>query len=223
LSFIAGVTQKLELVTGILILPQRQTALAAKQAASLDILSGGRLRLGVGLGWNEVEYLALNENFHNRGKRIEEQIRVLRMLWSEPLVNYQGKWHSIPDVGINPLPVQRSIPIWFGGHAEPVLRRLARLGDGWMPLHPSAFEAQPNLELLDRFLEQAGRRRNQIGIEARIKYADGNPHAWEEIRRGWEREGATHITFDTMNCGFTTPGEHIQALQKFAGVAIYGS
>lgn len=218
LSFLASATQKLELVTGILILPQRQAALVAKQAASLDVLSGGRLRLGVGIGWNEVEYTCLNENFHNRGKRIEEQIQVLRLLWTEPLVDFQGNWHTIPDAGINPLPVQRPIPIWFGGHSEPVLRRLARLGDGWLPLHPSASEAKPNLDLLARFLEEARRTRSQFGIEARLKFGDGDPKAWEETLRGWQAVGATHITFDTMNSGFKTPGEHLQGLQKFANV-----
>jgi probable F420-dependent oxidoreductase len=223
LGFIAGVTQKLELVTGILILPQRQTALAAKQAATLDTLSGGRLRLGVGLGWNAAEYIALDENFHNRGKRIEEQIEVMRRLWVEPLVDYHGEWHTIPDAGINPLPVQRPIPIWFGGHAEPVLRRLARLGDGWLPLHPSAAEAISNLALLDRFLEEAGRTRADIGIEARVKFGDGIPSVWEQIQHGWQAEGASHLTIDTMNCGFTAPDEHIQALQKFARVMVQGA
>ncbi len=131
-AFMAGVTQIIGFTTSIIILPQRQTALVAKQAATLDRLSGGRLRLGVGLGWNEVEYVSLGQDFHTRGKRIEEQIHLLRRLWTEPLVNYAGRWDTIPDAGINPLPVQQPIPIWFGGNSEPALRRAARLGDGWM-------------------------------------------------------------------------------------------
>ncbi len=218
-SYLAGITRRLELVTGILILPQRQTALVAKQAASLDLLSGGRLRLGVGLGWNEVEYTGLNEDFHNRGKRIEEQVALLRRLWTEPLVDFTGQWHTIPDAGINPLPVQRPIPIWFGGHAEPVLRRTARLGDGWMPNYRNPAEARSSLDLLDRFLEEAGRSRSQIGIEARLSYAAGDPKTWEALMGGWRAEGATHLSFNTMGSGFKTPQEHIQAIRKFAEFA----
>jgi probable F420-dependent oxidoreductase len=218
-SYLAGITRRLELVTGILILPQRQTALVAKQAASLDLLSGGRLRLGVGLGWNEVEYTGLNEDFHNRGKRIEEQVALLRRLWTEPLVDFKGQWHTIPDAGINPLPVQRPIPIWFGGHAEPVLRRTARLGDGWMPNYRDPAEARPTLDLLDRFLEEAGRSRSQIGIEPRLSCGVGDPKTWETLLRGWQAEGATHLSFNTMGSGFKTPQEHIQAIRKFADFA----
>src|SRR5207237_6861582 len=123
---------RLEFFPGVIILPQRQTALVAKQAATLDVLSGGRLRLGVGLGWNAVEYQALGQEFHKRGKIIEEQVAVLRELWTEPLVNFAGQWHTIPDAGLNPLPIQRPIPIWFGGTAAAALRRAARLGDGWL-------------------------------------------------------------------------------------------
>ncbi|MBX7251491.1 MAG: LLM class F420-dependent oxidoreductase, partial [Candidatus Promineofilum sp.] len=132
-SHMAAVTTHLGFATGILILPQRETALVAKQAATLDVLCGGRLRLGIGTGWNEVEYVALGQDFHTRGRRQEEQIEVLRALWTQELVTFKGRWHDIPDAGLNPLPVQRPIPLWFGGHADVVLRRLARLGDGWMP------------------------------------------------------------------------------------------
>jgi probable F420-dependent oxidoreductase len=219
-SFLAGITRRIELVTGILILPQRQTALVAKQAASLDLLSGGRLRLGVGLGWNEVEYTGLNEDFHNRGKRIEEQVALLRRLWTEPLVDFKGQWHTILDAGINPLPVQRPIPIWFGGHAEPVLRRIARLGDGWMLNYHDPAEARPTLDLLGRFLEEAGRSRSQIGIEPRLSYGVGDPKTWETLMVGWQAEGATHLSFNTMGSGFKTPQEHIQAIRKFAEITL---
>jgi probable F420-dependent oxidoreductase len=149
-SFMAGLTQKLELVTGVIILPQRQTALVAKQAATLDVLSGGRLRLGVGLGWNEVEYTSLNEDFHNRGRRIAEQVQLMRMLWTQPLVDFKGRYHTIPDAGLNPMPVQRPIPVWFGGHSDEQLRRMAKLGDGWMLNYRTAAEAQPSIELIER-------------------------------------------------------------------------
>ena len=219
-SYLAGITQHLEFVTGILILPQRQTALVAKQAASLDVLSGGRLRLGVGLGWNKIEYIALNEDFHTRGKRIEEQVSLLRRLWTEPLVDFKGKWHTIPDAGINPLPVQQPIPIWFGGREERALRRAARLADGWLPNQRSAAEAKPSLVLLDRFLEEAGRTRGEFGLEPRIAYGTGDPKAWETAIRDWQVEGATHLSFNTMGSGFKTPQEHIQAIKKIAKVVL---
>src|ERR687892_732444 len=132
-GYLAACTQRLELVTGIVILPQRQTALVAKQAAAVDVLTGGRLRLGVGIGWNDVEYEALGEDFHNRGRRSAEQIELLRLLWTQEVVNFEGRYHKITYAGINPLPVQQPIPLWFGGGAPQVVKRLARLGDGWFP------------------------------------------------------------------------------------------
>jgi probable F420-dependent oxidoreductase len=217
-GFMASVTQKIEFTTGIIILPQRQTALVAKQAATLDVLSGGRLRLGIGLGWNEVEYAALNANFRDRGRRIEEQAVVLRQLWSQPLVTFDGRWHTIPDAGINPLPVQRPIPLWFGGHAEAVLRRAARLGDGWMPNYRTPTEAQPALALLERCLAEAGRSRADFGVEARLPFGDGNPETWLATLRGWQAIGATHLSINTMGCGFATPAAHLNALRRFAEV-----
>ena len=132
-GFLAGITERLELVSGVIILPQRQTVLVAKQAAEVDVLSGGRLRLGVGVGWNEVEYTGLNENFRNRGRRCEEKIAVMRALWTEEVIDYEGRWHRIPDAGINPLPVQRPIPIWIGGYVAATMDRIGRIGDGWFP------------------------------------------------------------------------------------------
>jgi probable F420-dependent oxidoreductase len=219
LGYVAGVTDRLGLVTGILILPQRQTVLAAKQAASLDVLSGGRLRLGVGLGWNEVEYTALNEDFHNRGRRIEEQISLMRRLWTEPLIDFKGKWHTIPDAGINPLPIQRPIPIWFGGEADVALRRIARLGDGWIAQQRLAADVRPALARLRRYIEEAGRTPGQVGLEARLAYGTGDPHDWETAVCDWQAEGATHLSFNSMGSGFKTPQEHLRAIQKFATVA----
>jgi probable F420-dependent oxidoreductase len=167
-SFMAAVTTTLEFATGIIILPQRQTVLVAKQTASLDVLSGGRLRLGIGIGWNEVEYIALNEDFHTRGKRLEEQVEVLNALWTEPLVNFEGKYHTIPDAGLNPLPVQRPIPLWFGGQAEAMLRRCAKYGAGWMPNYRSVKDAAPALAILEEELAAVGRNRKDFGLVAKV-------------------------------------------------------
>jgi len=215
-SFIAALTQHIELGTCILILPQRETALVAKQAATLDVLSGGRLRLGVGVGWNAVEYTALNENFHNRGRRIEEQVQLLRQLWTQPLVNFSGQWHYIPDAGINPLPVQRPIPIWFGGRADCVLNRAARLGDGWLPTYRTVAEAMPHFEKLSSYLREAGRSTDSFGIEVRLQYGDGNPDTWKKLMEDWQAVGATHCTLNTMGYGLTSPNDHIRAIRKFA-------
>lgn len=219
-SYMAGITQRIQFASGIIILPQRQTALAAKQAASLDVVSGGRFRMGIGIGWNKVEYQALNQDFHTRGKRIEEQVGVMRQLWTQPLVNFSGNWHTIPDAGINPLPVQRPIPIWFGGHADVVLRRIARLGDGWMPNSRSPESAKPELDKLTQYLESEGRSRGDIGIEARIKYEDGDLDQIGKLLMNWESIGATHISINTMGCGFESPGEHLDALRGLAAALL---
>jgi len=216
-AYLAAVTQKLELVSGIMILPQRQTVLVAKQAAALDILSGGRLRLGIGIGWNNVEYEALGENFHDRGRRSEEQVEVLRALWTNELVTYEGKWHKITDAGLNPLPVQRPIPIWFGGMAEQVVRRTARLGDGWMPMlsiRPDD-EGRATLDRLRGYAREAGRDPSAIGIENIITIADRSPEDWLDEVKGWKELGSTHVSVNTMKAGFKTPDEHIHAIERF--------
>lgn len=217
-SYMAALTSRVEFVTGILILPQRQTALVAKQAATLDVLSGGRLRVGIGNGWNEVEYTALGEDFSNRGRRSEEQVAVLRQLWTQPLVTYEGRWHKIPDAGLNPMPVQRPIPIWFGGHDERVLRRAAALGDGWMPNYRTVEQARPALDTLKRYLEQAGRDPATFGLEPRLNMSLVGEKDWKGVLKAWEEAGATHLSVNTMGCGFQTPSEHIQALRRFAEV-----
>lgn len=215
-SFMAGVTSRLGFTTGIIILPQRQTALFAKQAATLDVLSAGRLRVGVGLGWNEIEYIGLNEDFHTRGRRLEEQVQLLRLLWTQELVTFKGRWHEIQDAGINPLPVQRPIPIWFGGYVEAVQRRAARLADGWMPGFRTFVDAKSSLEMLEGFLAEVGRDRSTFGIEARMPYGDGNPDTWNKILQGWQTAEATYFDFNTLGAGFTTPAQHLAAIQKFA-------
>jgi probable F420-dependent oxidoreductase len=208
-SYLAGLTHTIEFVTGILILPQRQTALVAKQAATLDVLCQGRLRLGFGIGWNEVEYIALGENFHNRGVRMEEQVKLLRMLWTQPLVKFEGRWHNIPDAGINPLPVQRPIPIWFGGRDERVLERMARLGDGWMPNIYKLEQARPLLDKLDFYLVQAGRQKSSFGLEPRLNLSQVDQAGWLDYIRTWEDLGATHLMINTMCCGFEDDPAHL--------------
>ncbi|MBW8011391.1 MAG: LLM class F420-dependent oxidoreductase [Chloroflexi bacterium] len=215
-SFMAAVTKRIEFVPGIIILPQRQTVLVAKQAAALDVLSGGRLRLGIGTGWNPVEYTALNQDFHTRGKRQEEQVEVLRRLWTEQLVTYKGRWHTIPDAGLNPLPIQQPIPIWFGGSHPNVLRRIAKMGDGWLINQRNAAEAKPGLEKLDAFLKEVGRSREDIGLESRLMYADGNPDVWAQGMEEWRELGATHIALNTMYAGLDTAAAHIEAIKVFA-------
>lgn len=219
-SYLAGITTQLEFVTGIIILPQRETSLVAKQAATLDVLCAGKQRLGVGIGWNKVEYIAQNKDFHNRGKRIEEQVQLLNRLWTEPLVEFDGRWHSIADAGINPLPVQRPIPIWFGGHADIVLRRMARLGQGWMPTYRTAQDAAPSLENLAQYLEENGRSMADFGLEARLHLRHGQADVLARGLEAWKNAGATHVSLNTMGAGLQTPEEHIQAIQSFASVVL---
>jgi probable F420-dependent oxidoreductase len=215
-GYLAAVTERVELVPGVVILPQRQTVLVAKQAAEVDVLSGGRFRLGVGIGWNSVEYQALGEDFHNRGARSEEQIEVLRALWSEPVVTFHGRWHHIEAAGINPLPVRRSIPIWLGGSADATLRRTARLGDGWMPQFPPDDRARDMVERLRTYAREAGRDPAAIGIEARLDLdqTHGDEGAWKRFAEGWRTLGATHLTIETMGLGLPSPDAHVEMLRR---------
>jgi probable F420-dependent oxidoreductase len=215
-THMAAHTHSLVLETGILILPQRQTSLVAKQAATLDLLSSGRLRLGVGLGWNRVEYRALGEEFHNRGRRMEEQVALLRLLWTKPVVDFRGQWHTIEGAGLNPLPLQRPIPIWIGGYAEPALRRAARIGDGWMGSQRTPEETRPILEALERFLREEGRDRSRFGIETRMAYGEAHPAVWRATLEAWRSLGVTRVSLTTLGPERRTPQEHIAALRKFA-------
>lgn len=215
-SYMAGATNRISFLTSIVILPQRQTVLVAKQAATLDVLSGGRFRLGVGIGWNKPEYIALGQNFHNRGRRVEEQVDLMRTLWTEPLVNYSGEWETVEDAGLNPLPIQRPIPIWFGGHADPVIRRAARIGDGWIPNYPTAEDAMPHFEKLWGHLEEAGRSRSEFGLEVRLHYREGDTERLGELMQDWQYGGATHIGLNTMRSRLNGPAEHLGAMRAFA-------
>lgn len=217
-GYLAALTQTIELVTGILILPQRQTALVAKQAAEVDVLSGGRLRLGIGIGWNSVEYEALNEEFTNRGRRSEEQIDVMRALWTNDLVTFNGRWHTITDAGINPLPVQRPIPIWFGGYDDRVLRRIGRLGDGWIIAgggNSPTPEVTSAVERVKRYANDAGRDPSTMGFEKVIGYGDSTLGEGAESVRKWGDSGVTHLSLNTMNSGLATPSDHIAAIRRF--------
>jgi probable F420-dependent oxidoreductase len=215
-GFLAGVTTKLGLTTGIVILPQRQTVLVAKQAAEIDVLSDGRLRLGVGLGWNYVEYEALGENFKDRGHRVEEQVAVLRRLWTEPLVTYRGEHFTINNAGLNPLPIQRPIPVWFGGFTDAPIKRAARLGDGWFPGGRSPDDSlKRHLDLLHQTLDAAGRDRKNFGIDPWISIKGLSKDEFHERAETWRNLGATHSAIDTMRAGFKSPQEHINAIRSF--------
>ena len=209
----------LELVNGILILPQRQAVLVAKQAAEVDVLTGGKMRLGVGIGWNFVEYEALGENFHNRGRRIEEQIAVMRRLWTEELVDFEGKYHSVKQAGINPMPVQRPIPVWMGGGAEPVMKRIAKIADGWFPQFQPGDDARERLERLRGYIREAGRKPEDVGIEGRISMFNTPEDQWAKAVRDWQELGATHLAINTMNAGLSSPQQHIDAIRRFKEAA----
>lgn len=224
MAYMAGITRSLQLVTGILILPQRQTALVAKQAAEVDVLSEGRLRLGVGVGWNPVEYEALGEDFHTRGIRCEEQIEVLRALWTQEVVSFQGRWHQITHAGLNPMPLQRPIPIWIGtgsnqSYAPPerVLRRIARLADGWFA-YPRLTPDEAGREAIARlhaYAREAGRDPSSIGMECRIGVAGKGQEEWAKEATAWEEMGATHLSVETRRGGLKFPQEHVEAIRRF--------
>jgi len=212
-GYLAGITRTLELVTGVLVLPQRQTALVAKQAAEVDVLSGGRLRLGVGIGWNRVEYDALGATFTDRGARSAEQVEVLRALWAEPTVTFEGRWHRVEDAGILPRPARGRIPVWFGGNAEAVLRRAGEIGDGWLPQRPPDETARAMVHRVRSYAVQAGRDPSALGFEARLKLAEVPQGKWADFVGGWRNLGATHLCLSTMGLGLATVDDHIRMLR----------
>ena len=215
-GYLAGITEKLELATGILILAQRQTVLVAKQAAAIDVLTGGRLRLGISVGWNDVEYEALGEDFHNRGRRSEEQIEVMRALWTRELVTYDGRWHKVTDAGLNPLPVQRPIPVWLGGSADRVLSRIGRLADGWVlpgSVRRPDDEARAVIGTVHEQARSAGRDPSDIGLEKVFNFAVAKDPAAEVS--AWGDLGITHFSVNTMGAGLSSPDGHIEAIRRF--------
>ncbi|HEV8230526.1 MAG TPA: LLM class F420-dependent oxidoreductase [Candidatus Limnocylindria bacterium] len=218
-GYLAACTTRLELAPAVVILPQRQTALVAKQAAEVDVLARGRTRLGVGLGWNEVEYLALGEKFRDRARRIEEQIAVLRLLFTQEIVDYTGRWHRIDRAGLNPLPVQRPIPIWMGGNADPAVRRIARLADGWFT-HLQPDEAgRERLAAFHSYLRDAGRDPGTFPIEGRVGAAKRTPDEWARLAKGFADMGLTHLEFNTMGAGCVSVDEHIALVTRFRETA----
>ena len=225
LGYVAALTTRITLATGILILPQRQTALVAKQAAEIDVLSGGRLRLGIGVGWNQVEYEALNQDFHTRGRRSAEQIAVLRALWTQEVVDFHGRWHHITHAGLNPLPVQRPIPIWFGVGSsqnpqppEAVLRRVAYLADGWSPNIPTNAEGKDIVARVHHYAIEAGRDPATLPLEGRVRIAGKSPAEWVTLVQAWAGLGATHIIVETRGGGLVFTHQHLAALRQFQEV-----
>ena len=222
-GFLAACTTKIEFSTQVLILAQRQTVLVAKQAASLDVLSKGRFRLGVGIGWNPVEFTGLNENFSNRGRRSGEQLQVLKALWAEQHVSFKGEWHTIEDAGINPRPESRSIPLWLGGHEDAVLRRIAKWCDGWIMLaHPLGDVAKAEFEKLREYVHAEGRDPASIGLEVWVSTAEGTPDDWRRDAEGWKALGVTHLTLNSVysrdrhkRISGRTVADHITAMRDY--------
>ena len=231
-SYLAPMVPRLGLATAVIVLPQRQTAIVAKQAAEVDVLSGGRLTLGVGIGWNTVEYEALGMRFTDRGKRIEEQIAVLRALFTEEIVDFKGRWHRIDRAGLNPMPVQRPIPIWMGGGwnarektiIEPAVRRIARIADGWFTHIPATEEGRAGMERFKRLVQEAGRDLADVPVEGRIAARDG-AEEWKRAADAYRDMGMTRVELTTMGAGYRALDEHLDALRRFreglsrAGVA----
>lgn len=214
-GYLAAITTTLELVTGVIILPQRQTALVAKQAAEVDLLSDGRLRLGIGIGWNAVEYEALGENFGNRGKRSEEQIAVLRRLWTEPSVTLDGRYHRLTGAGLAPLPVQRPVPVWIGSASDAGYRRAGRLADGWFPMMAPGPGLDHARAVLSAAAEEAGRDPSTIGMEGRVAWRGDDDAALQEIG-AWARAGASHLSINTMGAGLATVDAHLEVLSRLS-------
>lgn len=213
-GYLAAITS-LELVTGVIILPQRQTALVAKQAAEVDLLSSGRLRLGIGVGWNAVEYEALGEDFGNRGKRSAEQIALLRRLWTEPAVTFEGEFHRVIGAGLAPLPVQRPIPVWIGAASAPGYRRAGRLADGWFPMMSPGPRLDEARAVVEQAAVEAGRDPGSIGMEGRVTWRGDAGAAAEELA-GWAAAGASHVSVNTMGAGLKTVDDHLAVLTTVA-------
>jgi probable F420-dependent oxidoreductase len=215
-GYLAAVTS-LELVTGIVILPQRQTVLAAKQAAEVDLLTNGRFRFGVGLGWNAVEYDALGKDFTNRGRRMDEQVLLLRRLWTEQTVTFEGTFDRIVGAGLAPLPVQRPIPVWMGAHSAPAYRRIGRLADGWFPQVPPGPRLEEARAIVHAGAAEAGRDPSALGMEGRVTWTGDGDRLADHAAR-WRAAGATHLSVNTMGGGLIGADGHVAALTAAAEI-----
>ncbi|MCU1463798.1 MAG: hypothetical protein JWO37_3873 [Acidimicrobiales bacterium] len=214
-GYLAAITS-LELVTGIIILPQRQTVLAAKQAAEVDLLTAGRFRFGVGLGWNAVEYEALGKDFTNRGRRLDEQVVLLRRLWTEPTVTFEGTYERVTGAGLAPMPIQRPIPIWFGAASPAAYRRAGRLADGWFPQVPPGPKLDEARAEVERAARDAGRDPATIGMEGRVTWGEGGVEKLIEQLGRWRDAGATHVAINTMGAGLRSVDDHLRVLAEGA-------
>ena len=222
-GYLAAITTRLRLATAVIVLPQRQTALVAKQAAEVDVLSRGRLILGVGIGWNQVEYEALGLSFTNRGRRIEEQIAVMRALWTQEVVDFGGRWQHIDRAGLNPLPVQRPIPVWMGGGwdrqrravVEPALRRIAKIADGWFTHLPANDDGRSGMEAFRRLVKEEGRDPASVPVEGRLPAAKSGPEDWKRGIEAFHAMGMTSVELTTMGAGYRAIDEHLDALRRF--------
>ncbi|PPQ31040.1 LLM class F420-dependent oxidoreductase [Rhodopila globiformis] len=225
-GFLAGCTQRIGFAPGVLILAQRQAVLVAKQAACLDVLSNGRLRLGVGVGWNKVEFTGLNEVFSNRGRRSEEQVQVMQALWSQPYVTFKGRYHTIEGAGLNPRPASGRIPVWFGGHAEQTLQRVAKYGDGWMPLaYPADDSALSVFAKLRDLVKAESRDPATVGLEVWQSLGSADENAWRREFEFWKRAGVTHVTAHTTfavghhkRIAGRSAADHLAAVRRFREV-----
>jgi probable F420-dependent oxidoreductase len=211
-GFLAAITQ-LELVTGVVILPQRQTALAAKQAAEVDLLTSGRFRFGVGIGWNPVEYEALGQRFDRRGRRLEEQVELLRALWTTPSLTFSGEFHRVTGAGLAPLPVQRPIPIWMGGNSSAAHRRIGRMADGWFPLIRPGADLDAALDTVRAAAVNVGRDPAAIGMEGQVIWDPDDVERFVRQVGKWSDAGATHLCVNTMGLGLASVDEHVVALE----------
>jgi probable F420-dependent oxidoreductase len=215
-GYLAAVTS-VELVTGVIILPQRQTALVAKQAAEVDLLTGGKFRFGIGVGWNAVEYEALGKNFGDRGKREEEQMALLRALWTDRSVTFNGEFETVTGAGIAPMPVQQPIPIWLGGSSPAAYRRAGKLADGWFPQVVPGAKLDDARAVVDAAAKEAGRDPADIGMEGRVSWGEGGVATLMEHIERWRGTGASHLSINTMGAGFGSVDAHLTALADAAG------
>jgi len=214
-GYLAAVSS-LELVTGIIILPQRQSALVAKQAAEVDLLTGGKFRLGVGLGWNAVEYEALGKDFANRGRRIEEQVALLRRLWTEQSVTFDGEYERVTAAGLAPPPVQRPIPVWFGASSPRAYERVGRLADGWFPQVPPGRKLDEARGIIDAAARKAGRDPAALGLEGWLRWDEQGTTRLVDHAGRWREAGATHLSVNTMGTGLSAVDGHLAALTEAA-------